>query len=553
MKKNVLVFFYMLSALAAGAQTNIAPNLYLNQSQTTFIVTANDAYSNFWNITLDTAYSDYLYSIRSNLENNWVFSADMRYMACNFIHYEAWTQNRPGGNTKKKVYDWVTRVGENPVITGSNRHHDMPEYPEANYTLAITNSGKLITAVPHFKKNKPVSLNGLAIVDAFTGTLEKQVLPESETIWNMEKDGEKINFFVNNTGNQLISVSQSSTNGPIIIYDLATGKPVHSPLMDYYLHIQVSDRYLMARSFYISTKFPGINLVRLSDGKLYTFQIPESLYSQVRRRKDAYTTDSITEIFKGSFYLLNDVLYHLNEERGIVTSFIINEDLGMIQPAATYRLNGIKSVLTTYQQYQWMMAAGPKVIAVPVNRTYAGGEGGNILVFDLNKQLVTRKSKFLEPYHDAPITLNSPNLSPFQKEQLQKKCEDEVAKLHFSFGSVLNFENENTSAEFNFILMSYNCATKKCNILYRSKTDGELMRMDIEPYELERCQLNKRYHMCDACSGAGFVSTSITTDGHWTQWDTYFGYMWTRRFVAASTTTSNNVCKICKGKGYVDR
>lgn len=551
MIRQAAVIFCMLTFLQGNTQTVVENNLFINQAQTTFIVNNNEAFSNFWNVTADTAYSDLFYSVRKNLEDDWMFSPDMRYMACNFVHYEVWTQKKPAGATKKTFYDWATRVGENPVIIGAKRHHDLPEYREANYTLAITNTGKLITTVPHFKKNKPVSLGGLSIVDAFSGTVEKELLPASEIIWDKEKDGEVIKFFINNSGSRLISISQSDVNGPVIVYDLTTGKPVRTPLVDYYLRTQVSDQYLMANSFYASTKFPGINLVELATGKLYSFQLPESLYSQVRRRKDAYATDSVTVPFNGSSYLIDDVLYHLNEEKGIVSSFTINN--GNFQPAATYHLNGIKSVLTTYQEYKWLMAGGPKVIAIPLNRSYAGGEGGNILVFDLKKQLVTRKYKFLEPYHDLPITLNSPNLSPFQKEQLLKTCDEEVAKLRFPFGSVLNYENENTNGEFNFILMSYDCATKKCNILYRSKTDGELTRLDMPPSDLERCQLNKRYHMCAACSGSGIVSSSVTTDGHWTQWDTYFGFMWTRRFVAASTTTSTQVCKICKGKGFVGK
>jgi hypothetical protein len=559
---------------AAHAQEMISTDLYLNQNRAVLMSVKSGEYSWFWNVRKDTFMEcmnkDFWQTINPQMETQRkpaVFSPDFNYLVMNSPGYTYWKRMNDNGRTKKITYEWETYVAHTPVTKGYN---DPPfnninlsaRYFESNYSLAITSAGKLLTSNVKFKRGYPVKITGLSLTDGITGTDEKQILPGNEVIYDDDKNfispkyGGGIQCYLNNSCDKLVCYKQYydiKKEDKVAIYDLNTGTVIHPRIDDTYTSsIQMGDRYFLAVSRKDYSKGPELSMVDLNTGSIYPFKYPDSLFSEVKKTAGPFNPKEVTETYFGKTCFINDKIYLLNEVAEKVSVFELKNS--KILSSGSFNLAKIKSKLPYRQSYDWSMMQGPSVLAIPTNRDYADVPGSNIYVYNLTKDSIAKSIKYLTPYAaPAPITLNSPNLSPFEKERLQAACEKEVKQLAFPLGSILNYAGENTNGDFNIILVGYDCVEKKCQVLSYVKSSGSTFRTDLEPGVLKTCSINNQYSTCPQCDGCGRTITTNTTGGYWSQWDTYFGYTYTRKYIPETQKSQASTCSLCKGKGFLKK
>jgi len=572
MKKLLAITCICVSLATAQAQEKISADLYLNQTRSILMSVKSGEYSWFWNVSKDILMNcvnkDFWQTINPQSETQRkpaVFSPDFNYLVMNSPGYTYWKSTGDNGRTKKITYEWETYVANTPVTKGYN----VPQYSntnlsaryfETNYSLAITSNGKLLTSTVRFKGDKPVKITGISMIDGLSGIVEKQILSNNEVIYDNNKnltptlyDG--IQSYLNSSCDKLVCYKRYydfQKEDMVAIYDLNSGAVIHPGIDDSYISIQMGGRYFLAISRRDYSKAPGLTMVDLNTGAIYPYHYPDSLFSEVKKTSGIFDPKAVTETYYGKTCFINDKIYLLNEVKEKVSVFELVND--KIVCSSSFNLAKMKGKLTQRQSYDWSMMQGPSVVAIPTNRDYADVSGRNIYVYNLNADSITKSIKYLTPYAaDPPITLNSPNLSPFDKERLQAACEKEIAQLAFPLGSMLNFEGENTNGEFNIILVGYDCVEKKCTVLYRSKSSDELFRTDLEPYVLKSCSLNNQYKTCSQCDGSGRTTSTYTTGGYWSQWDTHIGYIYTRKYIPESEKKQVSTCSLCKGKGFLKK
>lgn len=565
MKKKIVISFLVFLSLRVFSQQEVSKDVFVSQDRNVMMIASLSGPTTFWNLQTNIwidggkDFWQRLYPQTDTRREKAVFSPDFGILYINTPGFATWNKPKnPQGAYKKITHDWETYVETSIAAKGYhyiNNGIKTASYLDSNYTLGITSSGKMIVSDAHFKKGKLVKLNGLVIKDALSGIIEQQVFTEAEVIYDKDNDGtidyKGFQTFLNNNGDKLVTYRprKSNMDEMVSIYDLKNKRVIHPKMTQYINYAQMGNDFILCTlsgAHYLTDNL----FIELSTGKTFLVTIPNSLLSRVRAHEGWNDGDTTTTIYYGKTYFVDDKVYHINNRKGKVSMYqVLN---GELAPVKQYDMAPMKLKLNERQNFDWCIMTGNRLVAIPLNRNYIEGGADKIWVFNLEDGTVINSHKYLEPYAEAPpLSLASPNLSVFQKENLRKTCEDEITKLPYSLGSALNYPGESTEGEFNFILVGYDCVTKECQILYNNKSGGDLFRTNMKISVLKTCSLNAKYHTCTACDGSGRVSTTYTTGGYWSQWDTHIGFLYTRKYIPETEKTNVSTCSLCKGKGYL--